>query len=239
MIELMIVVFILGFLAVSVGVYMKSEKTKLKTFVYNTKTRFNQARFEAVKRGRNVFLDFDFDNDGHVDNGFTIWLDNEDDGSAPYDGTMAWSNADPYVDADANGKCDPGEGDCNGNGACDAGEGDCIIQTVTFTNMLSGSGKQGPEIYDGGAAYPTGGPEDDGPGTSNIGHGVSASADLFIFMPDGDSKAGSAYFYFPEGGSGGKKVAAGPWAIIVNTVGRIRIDEWRSSSSSWAVNENP
>ena len=76
LIELLVVVAILGILATSVGVHINSSKTKLKTFVFNTKTRFNQARFEAVKRGRSVYLDFDIDNNGLIDSdGYTIWVD--------------------------------------------------------------------------------------------------------------------------------------------------------------------
>lgn len=220
LVELMVVVGILGILALSVGGYMRSEKTQLKTFVYNTKTRFNQARFEAVKRSRDVYLDFDFDDDGNINNGFTIWVD--DNGDTNYD---AWSDADPYVDANGNTECDPGEGDCNGNGVCDPGEGDCIIDVIAFVNQTSG-GRPGPEIYC--ATCASGGPGTDGPGTSTISDGVSVNGgvDFFRFNPDGDSSNGTAYFYFPSNGA----VAAGPWAIIVNNVGRIRVDEWRSTS---------
>ncbi|MFN2366788.1 MAG: GspH/FimT family pseudopilin, partial [Desulfurivibrionaceae bacterium] len=153
LVELMVVVGILGILAVSVGGYMRSERTQLKTFVYNTKTRFNQARFEAVKRSRDVYLDFDLDGDGNINNGFTIWVDDNNNGD--YD---VWNS--PYVDIGATGNtagvCDPGEGDCNGNGVCDPGEGDCIIDEVTFANQAS-IGRPGPEIYDGSAS---GGPTD-------------------------------------------------------------------------------
>ncbi|MFO7606922.1 MAG: GspH/FimT family pseudopilin [Desulfurivibrionaceae bacterium] len=226
LVELMVVVAILGILAFSVGGYMRSERTQLKTFVYNTKTRFNQARFEAVKRSRNVYLDFDLDDDGNINNGFTIWVD--DNGNTDYD---AWSDADPYVDANTNGVCDSGEGDCNGNGVCDPGEGDCIIDEVAFVNQASG-GRPGPEIY-AGSGSASGGPGDDGPDDLLIGDGVSAGSERFQFRPDGDSQMGAVYFYFPSDG----KIASGPWAIIVNNVGRIRIDEWQPTGG-WVVDEN-
>jgi hypothetical protein len=214
--------------------YSNADRTKLKTFVFNTKMRFNQARFEAVKRSRDVYLDFDIDDDG-IDNGFIIWVDDNGDGN--YD---VWN--DPYDpatdDANGNGFCDNGEGDCDGDGVCDPGEGDCIIETVVFANKLvSSSNKHGAEIYGDTPAFPAGGPGTDGPGDSTIGNGVSAGSEKFQFMPDGDSRAGTAYFYFPKVSGGAKAVASGPWAIIVNTVGRIRVDEWRSTSG-WDVDQD-
>jgi prepilin-type N-terminal cleavage/methylation domain-containing protein len=191
LIELMIVVGILGILAVAVGTNINSADTRLKTFVFNTKARFNQARFEAIKRGRNVYLDFDFDTTpAGLDNGYTIWVD--EDGSADYDIT----------------------------------KGDVIIDTVVLPD-------NGPEIYCASCAFPTGGPEDPngGPDGKTIGDGVSAGGDRFLFKPGGDVGAGGkAYFYFPAGAAGAKTVASGPWAIIVNKVGRIKVDEWRSTN---------
>lgn len=203
LIELMIVVAILGILAVSIGMYNNSERTKLKTFVFNTKNRFNQAKFEAVKRSRNVYLDFDFNDDSSLDNGFTIWVDENGDGV--------------YLS-------DPGDGD------------EIIGDPVEFVNKVSAaSNNHGPEIYGNVPSFPSGGPGTDGPGLSVISDGVSASGDRFLFKPDGDSVNGTAYFYFPRSGAGGKEVASGPWSIIVNNVGRIRVDEWRSTSG-WQKN---
>jgi prepilin-type N-terminal cleavage/methylation domain-containing protein len=195
LIELMIVVAILGILAVAVGVHINSTNTRLKTFVFNTKALFNQARFEAIKRSRNVYLDFDFNAPAGLDNGFTIWVDENGDGA--------------YVLADDGPPLD----------------------TVTFP-------ANGPEIYC--ATCASGGPGTDGPGTSDINDGVSVSGsvafNLIRFKPDGDTSNATAYFYFPTGPAGAKVVAAGPWAIIVNSVGRIRVDEWRPTSG-WQVNQ--
>ncbi|MEN8135655.1 MAG: GspH/FimT family pseudopilin [Thermodesulfobacteriota bacterium] len=201
LIELMVVIGILAILAFSVGAYINATPTKLKSFVFNTKMRFNQARFEAVKRSRNVYLDFDFDGVVGIDNGFTIWVDD------------------------------------NGDGAYVAADGDSIIETVEFVNKVSLASKHGPEIY-AGPASASGGPGTDGPGDSTINDGVSAAGgvDYFRFKPDGDSINGTAYFYFPTELDGAKVVASGPWAIIVNSVGRIRVDEWRSTGG-WQVNK--
>jgi prepilin-type N-terminal cleavage/methylation domain-containing protein len=232
LVELLVVVAILGILSIAVGMNINSAKTKLKTFVFNTKTRFNQARFEAIKRSRNVYLDFDFDGDGNIDNGYTIWM-NDDNKNTTYDDD--WSAADPYVDANANNQCDPGEGDCNSNGKCDPGEGDCLIDTVDFA-LLSG-GRLGPEIYNQRGVYPFGGPKDPtgGPDDKTIDDGVTivGGGTRFKFKPNGDSSNGSVYFYFPEGPVNEKEVNSGPYAIIVNTVGRIRIDEWKSAGYGW------
>ncbi len=205
LVELMIVVAILGILAVAVGVNINSANSRLKSFVFNTKARFNQTRFEAVKRSRDVYLEFhlNMDETGYSstaapDNGFTIWVDENGDGNY-----TSW---------------DIGTDDDNSNGECDAGEGDCVLSVVTFP-------ADGPEIY---RPTITGGPGTDGPGSITISSdGVTAPSNRFMFRPDGDCpNNGSVYFYYPSGG----KVASGPWAIIVNTVGRIRVDEWRSTN---------
>jgi hypothetical protein len=63
------------------------------------------------------------------------------------------------------------------------------------------------------------------------------SHNRFKFQPNGDSFAGAAYFYFPQDDGGTKEVKSGPWAIIVNSVGRIRVDEWQSAGMGWKVNK--
>jgi prepilin-type N-terminal cleavage/methylation domain-containing protein len=200
LVELLVVVAILGILSIAVGVNINSAKTKLKTFVFNTKTRFNQARFEAIKRSRDVYLEFhlNMDDVGYSktappDNGYTIWVD--EDGCGEYDVAF----------------------------------GDSIIAEVDF-DLLSGGGA-GPKIYCSTCA--SDGPGNDGPGASKtIGDGVSAGGERFKFSPNGDSgNGGTAYFYFPQG----NKVLSGPFAVIVNTVGRIRIDEWKSVGYGWEV----
>lgn len=75
LVELLIVVVILGVLATAVGVNLSSRETKTKSFVFTMRAKFQQAKMEAIKRGRDVYIDFDFNNDDVVDNGFTIWVD--------------------------------------------------------------------------------------------------------------------------------------------------------------------
>ena len=214
LIELMIVIAILGILGAAVGVYINSADAKLKAYAFNFGSRFKQAKFEAIKRGHDVYLDFDLDDDGVVDNGYALWVDNNDD--TVYD---EWDPAfnDTVV----------------ANGVCDEGEGDCLIgDPVVFPNQAS-IGEHGPEIYDGTA---TGGPGDDGPRAKSVGDGVSAAGNRFRFTASGNCRNnGTAYIYFPRTGGGGKEVAAGPWAVIVSNVGRISLDEWRDGA--WKVDQ--
>lgn len=180
LVELLIVVAIMGILAAYVVFNLSTGATKLKTFVFDTKAYFHKAKFEAIKRGRNVYIDFDFDDDLNIDNGYTLWVD-EDNDNAYSPGT------------------------------------DTVIETIVF---------DGPAIY---ANNPPIGSEPAGPGGSNIGTGVSHAGMKIIMRPNGRSENGTVYFYLPVAPT------AGPWAIITSTVGRIRVDEWRSSG--WATDE--
>jgi hypothetical protein len=117
--------------------------------------------------------------------------------------------------------------DRNGDAAYDTDDDDYKIgDDVAFI--------PGVEIYNPSTA--SGGPPDEGgapsaSATPDIGDGVS---DLKIrFTPGGAADNASVYFYAPRVVAGGKEVAAGPWAIVVNTVGRIRLAEWRNGE--WKV----
>lgn len=79
LIELMVVLAILGILAAAVGVYINNDDARLRSFVFNLGSRFRQAKFEAMKRGVDVYLDFDFDGNGAI-NTYTLWGDNNGDG---------------------------------------------------------------------------------------------------------------------------------------------------------------
>jgi len=185
LVELIIVVVIMGILAGYVTYNLSSNATELKTFVFNTKTHFHKAKFEAVKRNRNVYIDFDLDNDGTINNGYTIWADD------------------------------------NCNDTYDAGT-DSVIAAVVFNN--------GPVLYDNN---PPIGAEPAGPSGYTIGNGVSAANDRFIMRPNGRCiAAGTAYLYLPKSTTD-NTISAGPWAIIISPVGRIRVDEWRDAG--WVV----
>jgi prepilin-type N-terminal cleavage/methylation domain-containing protein len=215
LIELMIVLAILGILAAAVGVYINTADANLKSFAFNLGSRFKQAKFEAMKRGRNVYLDFDNngDNNPRNDNGYTMWVDN--DGNGAYHAWVAATDDVAHGAVPANGVCDDDEG------------ADCVIGVpVVFPNRAS-IGQPGPELY---SPPVTGGPAV-GPGGAVIGAGVLSndvvSVNRFQFRPSGDSAVGTLYIYFPGTQAGAVVVAAGPWAIGVNGVGRIRLDEWK------------
>ena len=152
------------------------------------------AKAEAVKENLSVYIDFDFlpvatNGDGNIDDGYTVWSDNDGDGT--------------YT-----------------------GGTDVIIGTPVSSLSLTGI-----EIYDGTA---TGGPAaNDGPGAAVIGDGVTVSNDRFRFRPNGMTDKGEVYFYFPAGGT----VSSGPWAVMVNNVGRIKISEW-SPEWGWRPDNN-
>ena len=213
--ELLIVVAILGVLAAYVGVNLSSRETKTKSFVFTIRAKFQQAKVEAIKRGRDVYLDFDF-NDGNagtvgvgdnsVDNGFTIWVDEDSDGNY-VDGTDTLINA-----------------STSGNN----------VYTVEFEN-ISSIGIDGIEIFTN--TVPDGpGPADNGPETKTIGDGVSAGStqNRFMMKPDGTSATGTVYLYCATtDGGGNKTINSGPYAITVNAVGRIKISSWKKNDDQW------
>jgi len=80
LIELLTVVVIMGILAAYVTYNITSSKTKLKTYIFDTKAQFQRAKFEAIKRSHEVYIDFDANDDATIDNGYTIWVDDDDDG---------------------------------------------------------------------------------------------------------------------------------------------------------------
>ncbi|MCK5642427.1 MAG: GspH/FimT family pseudopilin [Gammaproteobacteria bacterium] len=83
LVELLVVVAILGVLSISSVVYINTSSVKLKSFVFNTKAMFNLARYEAVKRSRHVCLDFDYNNDGEIDDNGTVWVAEDVIGTVP------------------------------------------------------------------------------------------------------------------------------------------------------------
>lgn len=204
LVELLVVVAILGVLAAMVGVYINNDDARLRSFTFNLASRFKQAKFEAMKRGLDVCLDFDPEEDGVIDS-YALWVNNNPDVSpVAYD---RWVLA-----AD----------DTNGNLVCDTAEGDCLIGNIVPF-------ERGVEIYNAGDATITGGPKDSEGGSNDqdITDGLKTGTNTWLsFNPNGDSESGSVYLYYARAVDGGKKVSAGPLAVVVNNVGRIVVDEW-------------
>ena len=221
LIELMIVCAILGALAIAVRIYINNDDAKLRSFVFNLGTRFKQAKYEAIKSGRDVFLDLDYDGNGVVGS-YALWIDSTTfpvPPAAPGLGTLQkWD----------------GTKDTNGNGVCDENEGDCLIGQVG-SDPTTAIFALDPliEVYDATNAAITGGPASaSGSGGGTIGTGLNtATANRwFRFHPDGTCEAGSLYLYLPRSVGANKKVSAGPLAIVVNTTGRITVDEWQGGT---------
>ncbi|MBU0673257.1 MAG: prepilin-type N-terminal cleavage/methylation domain-containing protein [Proteobacteria bacterium] len=232
LIEVMVVLCIVGIMAASAGYYLNTTETEMKGFAFTTRAYFVQARNEAIKRGYPVYLDFDFDGDEDadpndtdkcIDNGYTIWVDqNKDEVYKTVDGDaiLLTVNLENMESPPPNNKKGP---------------------EVYFTKFPTGCS--------GSFTPPTGPPGDDGPGTKTIKDGVNMSGSdaiqRFKFNPDGTSDNGSAYFYLPEGPRSAKEVGEGPWTVIVNNVGRISLDNYGLSldpadgvvKNKWRVNQ--
>ena len=94
---------------------------------------------------------------------------------------------------------------------------------------------EGMEIYNDFGDTITGGPHDPGggPDSYSLGNGINdtnpSGGDLMIkFTPGGSAESALVYVFASRVGAGGKENLAGPWAIDVNTVGRIRLAEWKN-----------
>lgn len=197
LVELLVVVAIIGILS-SAAIYTLTGTTlETKYFVSNLRGTIQNAQWEAIKRNAAVYMDFDFDRDGTLDNGFTIWVD------------------------------------VNGNGTYSTGDGDSILTQTIFRNRLS-SGSDGPEIYSNDSVDV--GPQDSnvgGPGTKTIGDGLSVVGHRFKFNPDATGLAGTLYIYHPQTVGASQGISAGPYAIIVNSMGRVRIATWNAGKNVW------
>jgi prepilin-type N-terminal cleavage/methylation domain-containing protein len=146
-----------------------------------------------------------------VKDGFNAYMDFDFDGNGdpktPHPGFTIW------VDKNGNAKTHPDY---------EPGTDYKVGSDVAFP--------EGVEIYDADDGTITGGPHDPagGPEGATIGDGIS---DLKIkFTPGGIADDATAYIYAPRVKGGGKEVAAGPWAIEVNAVGRIRMAEWKNGA---------
>lgn len=80
LIELMVIVAIVGFLASQSIMEFTSPRNKVKASVMSMRADFNLARGEAINRNTNVRIDFlfntDIDSDGDPDDGYRICVDN-------------------------------------------------------------------------------------------------------------------------------------------------------------------
>ena len=147
-----------------------------------------------------------------IKNGLNAYLDFNVYASSGYTSGKGFTI---WVDKDKDGTFDPGPPPT-----------DEKIGEVVFPD--------GIEIYDPAGDTITGGPPDvdggpDGVG-DDIGNGINdADGDIMIkFSPGGASESARVYVYAAKINAGGKVDMAGPWAIDVNSVGRIRLAEWKN-----------
>ncbi len=85
LVELLVVIVILGILASKVTMEMTSFAYDLKKTVFNLRSDFQVARYEAVSRSRNVYISFlfntDIDGDGVPEDGYFLWVDGNGNGT--------------------------------------------------------------------------------------------------------------------------------------------------------------
>lgn len=218
LLELMIVVVIIGILATQIVTGWRSKVPLVKNTAFNMRSDFNYARGEAAKRNENVLIDFftkgetmnDIPAVVMVNDGYRICLDKDNDN------------------------------ECTTNDeALDPG---AMLKEVVFRDDV--------RFYDRFVSIP------DGPGVDATeaadpwdGESVTFVGKYFEMCPDGTSnKGGSVYLYVPD-----QKIlatlpapAAGtpdpadvldvaPYALVVSTVGRIRLYRWRIDLSAWST----
>jgi len=143
--------------------------------------------------------------------GSAVYLDFDlDDNKIPDNGYMLW------VDVDGDSEFKTEKGDYK------------LGSDETFPSP-------GPEVYNLEDNHYRESPKDPkvGPRSYKIGKGISAGRPRFKFDPGGDSSDGTIYVCYSVDAADGKVVVAGPWAIIVDKVGRIRVYEWRNGK--WQV----
>jgi prepilin-type N-terminal cleavage/methylation domain-containing protein len=62
--------------------------------------------------------------------------------------------------------------------------------------------------------------------------GISFSGNRFVMHPDGfGNKGGTVYLYVPDGRDG---IGAGPLAVVLSGVGRLRVLRWRPELLAWS-----
>ena len=97
LVELMVTVAIIALIAGLTFAELNSGSYRLKATAKTLKASMQQARLLAVKHSCPVYVDFDFDGDGSIDDGYTIWKDlNKND---TYDDATTDNNEDGITDS--------------------------------------------------------------------------------------------------------------------------------------------
>ena len=208
LVELLVVLVIIAILALQVVTGWNSPVQKVKTAAFNLRGDFNLARAEAVKRNVDVLVDFMFK--GEVIDGATI----ANDGyrlCLDKNSDNACTNADTAIDPAA------------------------AIKVVLFPDAVrfydrSVPAPDGPGVKAGGGAW-TGDP-------------VSFVGDYAKMQRDGTcNQGGTVYLYVPDANflaanpatNDPAVIDAAPFALVVSSVGRVRLARWRPDASPAAA----
>lgn len=113
LVELMVTVAIIALVAGFTFAELNTSSYRLKTTARSLKGNMQKARLLAVKNSCPVYIDFDFDGDGTIDNSYTIWKD--------------LNNSSGYNDATS---------DNNGDGVIDSSDEE-LIETIPLPNAIS------------------------------------------------------------------------------------------------------
>lgn len=73
LVELMVVLGLIAFLMALLSIRIHSASYRLKSAVFSLRSILQQARLEAVRCNKNVYLDFDADDNGVLDN-VVLWV---------------------------------------------------------------------------------------------------------------------------------------------------------------------
>lgn len=215
LVELLVVLVIVSILATQVVVLFTSANGKVKSVAYNMRGHLNLARAEAVGRNHNVLIEF-------------IFADPNGDGDTS-DG----------IDIDGDGDKDDGYSICldkNSDNDCDdAGEGTIPGIPTAGVALPDGVRFYYVSAVDGPCKEPTA----TGPCAAlTPGDGVSFTGNKFAMRSRGTSnKGGTVYFYAPENDDH-TQLKAGPYAMVVTTSGRLRLERWDKHKKLWSPNFN-
>ena len=97
LVELMVTVAIIAIVAGLTFGNMNTASYRLKSTAKTLKANMQKARLLAVKENCRVYVDFDFDGDGTIDSGYTLWKDLSNNGT--YNDATTDNNGDGSVNS--------------------------------------------------------------------------------------------------------------------------------------------
>ena len=169
LVELMVVIAITALIAGFTVAEINSTSYKLKSAARTLRAKVQQARLLAVKEDCNVYVDFDLDGDGTIDQFYTLWRDLDDASPDP---------TDPKPDGNYNASVTPSE----------------LIETVALPDDLSFGAVSNANGGPGASPSPTSTVAPPADGISYSGdqlcfdsRGTSSNAWAYLQAPNKDS----------------------------------------------------